>query len=236
MIHPDTELRFISREIGYGVFATRPIARGTLIWTLCLFDRIFTPGEAAALPPDYQKVLGRYAYVEASGNYVLCWDAGRYVNHSCNPAMLGVGRDFEIAVRDIQPGEEVTCEYGGLNLTGQLECRCGAANCRGSIGGRDVLKLCSEWDATVGAMLARARAVPQPLLAFVQDEALWKGYISGRTPVPSHRDYFAGEEAVPDGGSAQDMPWALPGTAAPATDARAAPAATRGKAPAKARR
>src|SRR5690554_1063288 len=60
MIHPDTELRFINDEVGYGVFAVRPIPRGTLIWTLCLFDRIFPPAEAAALPPVYQEILRKY--------------------------------------------------------------------------------------------------------------------------------------------------------------------------------
>ena len=32
MIHPDTELRFISDEVGYGVFATALIGRGTITW------------------------------------------------------------------------------------------------------------------------------------------------------------------------------------------------------------
>ena len=32
MIHPDTELRFISPEIGFGVFATKLIPQGTITW------------------------------------------------------------------------------------------------------------------------------------------------------------------------------------------------------------
>ena len=133
MIHPDTELRFISDAIGYGVFATRPIPRGTVVWTLCRFDRIFTPAEAAALLPAYQQVLARYGYIDAAGDYVLCWDAGRYVNHGCEPSMLGVGAEVEIAVRDIQTGDHVTCEYGGLNLTNPMPCRCGSPRCRGTM-------------------------------------------------------------------------------------------------------
>jgi hypothetical protein len=95
MIHPHTELRFISDAIGYGVFATRPIPRGTVGWTLCLFDRIFTPAEAATLPRAYQQVLAKYGYIDAAGDYVLCWDAGRYVNHGCEPAMLGVALNWK---------------------------------------------------------------------------------------------------------------------------------------------
>jgi hypothetical protein len=32
MIHPDTELRYVNDIIGYGVFATRLIPRGTITW------------------------------------------------------------------------------------------------------------------------------------------------------------------------------------------------------------
>ena len=46
-----------------------------------------------------------------------------------------------------QRGEQITCEYGGLNLTTELDCRCGAPACRGTIGGEDVLLLWPELDA-----------------------------------------------------------------------------------------
>jgi hypothetical protein len=35
VIHPATERRFLDSEPGYGVFATRPIPRGTIVWVLC---------------------------------------------------------------------------------------------------------------------------------------------------------------------------------------------------------
>ena len=38
----------------------------------------------------------------ADGDFVFCWDFGRYMNHSCAPASRGIGDAFEIAVRDIQ--------------------------------------------------------------------------------------------------------------------------------------
>jgi hypothetical protein len=34
MIHPWTELRFINDSIGYGVFATQFIPKGTIVWAL----------------------------------------------------------------------------------------------------------------------------------------------------------------------------------------------------------
>ncbi|MHC5084588.1 MAG: SET domain-containing protein, partial [Planctomycetota bacterium] len=32
MIHPDTELRKVNETIGYGVFATRHIPKGTILY------------------------------------------------------------------------------------------------------------------------------------------------------------------------------------------------------------
>src|SRR5881296_1655598 len=50
MIHPDTELHFVDPEIGYGVFATKPIPRGTVIWTLCELDALSSPEAVRAMP------------------------------------------------------------------------------------------------------------------------------------------------------------------------------------------
>lgn len=195
MIHPATELRLVDPEIGCGVFATAPIACGTIVWILCRFDLIFTPREAAALPAPYQPIIEKYAYVDADGNQILCWDNGRYVNHSCDPAMLGVGRGFEIAVRDIPRGEQITCDYGGLNLTTELACRCGAPACRGTIGGDDVLRRWPELDARTAAALRHARRVTQPLLPFARDAAMFWDWADGRVAVPSHRAFHAAARA-----------------------------------------
>lgn len=48
---------------------------------------------------------------------MLCWDNGRFVNHSFNANCLSTAYDFEIAIRDIQPGEQLTDDYGYLNIT-----------------------------------------------------------------------------------------------------------------------
>lgn len=196
MIHPDTELRFINDEVGYGVFATRLIPRGTLVWTLCLFDRIFPRAEAQALPSGLQNVLHKYAYVDLHANFVLCWDGGRYVNHSCDPAMLGVDVGFEIALRDLQPGDEITCEYGSLNLVNPLACRCGAPNCRGTISGTDAHEYWRIWDQKVSEALKYAAHVPQPLLAYARDATAFTDIVSGRKAVPSFRGHYDAMETA----------------------------------------
>lgn len=197
MIHPATELRLVNPEIGYGVFTTAPIARGTIVWILCRFDLQFTPQQAAALPPAYQPILDRYAYTDGRSNRILCWDNGRYMNHSCDPPIIAVGRDYEVAIRDIAAGEEITCDYGGLNLAAALACRCGATNCRGTISGEDLLRRAPALDRAVRAALGHARDVDQPLLPFARDAAEFWAWVDDHALIPSHRDYLARKPTDP---------------------------------------
>jgi hypothetical protein len=194
LIHPDSELRFISREVGYGVFATQPIPKGTFIWVLDFFDRILTPAEVGALQPGLRTIVDRYAYQATDGNFVFCWDFGRYMNHSCEPACRGVGDAFEVAIRDIEPGEQLTCEYGTLNLLHALTCHCGAPSCRGTIRRDDAERHFELWDAQASRAFALAGTVAQPLLPYVKlgprDLPLMEDLQAGRAAwVPSARDF-----------------------------------------------
>lgn len=117
MIHPSTELKFISEEIGYGVVAKEFIPKGTITWVLDELDREFTQEQVDAMSDIYRKVLDHYTYRNNRGNHVLCWDHARYVNHSFNSNCLSTAYDFEIAIRDIHPGEQLTDDYGYLNIT-----------------------------------------------------------------------------------------------------------------------
>lgn len=197
MIHPATELRFISEEVGYGVFATQRIPRGTLVWVLDAFDRVLTPDEVRELPPVLRSVAEKYSYVTAEGMFVFCWDFGRYMNHSCAPASSGVGEAFEIAIRDIEPGDELTCEYGTLNLIEPLACTCGATTCRGVISGDDVDRLYEQWDEEARTSFRLGLKLPQPLLPYVKigprDQPLLDALLTGsEVEVPSVREYLLG--------------------------------------------
>ena len=116
MIHPDTELKFISSEKGYGVVAKEFIPRGTITWVQDELDRVLTIGQIAKMGKKYQYLVEHYCFRDNKGNYVLCWDHGKYVNHSFNSNCLTTPYNFEIAIRDIQPGEELTDDYGYLNI------------------------------------------------------------------------------------------------------------------------
>ena len=116
MIHPKTELKFISNEIGYGVVATEFIPAGSITWVLDKLDREFSSLEFQSMEDIYQNILDTYSFRNNQGNLVLCWDNGRYVNHSFNSNCLTTAYDFEIAIRDIHPGEQLTDDYGYLNI------------------------------------------------------------------------------------------------------------------------
>lgn len=63
-------------------------------------------------------------------------DPMRYTNHSCRPNARLVIRDGRVefyARRAIEPGEEITVDYGTTHHEGRLQCRCGAAGCRGAL-------------------------------------------------------------------------------------------------------
>jgi hypothetical protein len=126
MVHPDTELRFVNDHIGWGVFATRALPKGTIVWALDPLDQKFTAAHVAALPAHAQSALEKYSYIDARGRHILCWDHGRFFNHSCAANCLSLGYDFELAVRDIAAGEELTDDYGTLNPLAPFPCLCGA--------------------------------------------------------------------------------------------------------------
>lgn len=59
-----------------------------------------------------------------------------FVNHCCEPncrAQVIARRIFYFALREIQPGEEITLDYNFQKNTDRYECRCGAPGCRGTI-------------------------------------------------------------------------------------------------------
>lgn len=62
-----------------------------------------------------------------------------WVNHSCEPNAGMRGQIVLVAMRDIEPGEEVCYDYAMTDSSEYdvIECRCGMPTCRGRITGRD---------------------------------------------------------------------------------------------------
>lgn len=178
MIHPHTRLQFVSEEIGYGVVATQTIPAGTIVWVRDQLDRVLTPTRVNALPAAYQPHLDRYCYTNSRGSTILCWDHARYINHSCQANCFSPGDELEIAVFDIQPGNELCDDYGTLNIGEPFECLCGAANCRGLIQPDDVFRHGHIWDLHIEAAMKDIDEVDQPLTPFLPDQ-----HIRGSEPL-----------------------------------------------------
>ena len=186
MIHPDSELRFINPIIGYGLFATSVIPKGTLTWVRDDLDQIVSPGLQASLPPLLAAQLHKYSYLEPRGR-VLCWDHGRFVNHSCEANCRSTGFDFELAVRDIRPGEEITDDYGSLNVDLEFECRCGAPRCRGTVRAGDIVRYADEWDREAWDAFRSTGGVSQPLWQLLKDRDEVERALRGEITVGSCR-------------------------------------------------
>lgn len=170
MIHPSTELRFINDHIGYGVFATEFIPRGTITWVQDPLDQVFSPAQVSRFSTFHQAILDKYAFTDARGSLVLCWDLGRFVNHSCAPAALSPGYNFEIAIRDIAAGEEMTDDYGTLNLDTPFACSCGRPECRCVIRPDDSAIYAEQWDRAVSEAFPLIPRVQQPMWHLVHEK------------------------------------------------------------------
>jgi len=171
VVHQDTELKLVSEEIGHGVFATHFIPKGTIVWVRDDLDRVFTPAQAAAMEPVYQQILEKYSFVDSRGNIILCWDHSRFFNHSCNANCMSAGYDFEIAVRDIQVGEELTDDYGTLNLRENFGCLCRHPECRKEIRPDDLRYFAPHWDKKVSEAFHQIPKVAQPLWYLIKEKA-----------------------------------------------------------------
>jgi hypothetical protein len=168
MLHPNTELRHVNAQIGYGVFATKPIPKGTITWVRDALDQTFKPEELATFSPEYQEILDKYCFTDRRGQAVLCWDLARYMNHSCAATCLGAGYEFEIAVRDIAAGEELTDDYGTLNLRETFICFCDRPGCRKSIHPDDLTRYWELWDEQLRGSFGHIFKVEQPLSGFLE--------------------------------------------------------------------
>lgn len=78
--------------------------------------------------------LGRDRWIDPAPPFV-------YLNHSCEPNLaISHEREF-VALRDIDPGEELTFDYSISEdeLLWTMKCDCGTKRCRGTIGAIQLL-------------------------------------------------------------------------------------------------
>lgn len=190
MVHPDTQLRFINHDIGFGVVATKLIPQGTITWVLDELDQLLAPERVERLSDVFDPFIEKYAYNDSRGNYILCWDHARFINHSCEATCLSPGYNFEVAVRDIHPGEQLTDDYGTLNLREPFRCLCGSRHCRGTIGPGDFEAHSARWDRLVHDAFPAIKRVAQPLWSLVREKEVVEAVLAGKTTPASIRTHY----------------------------------------------
>jgi hypothetical protein len=172
MLHPDTEVRWINQAIGCGVVAVRDIPKGTITWVMDPLDRLIEPEQVAALPERCRETLLKYSYRNRDGRYVFCWDNTRFMNHSFTPNCITTAYHFELAVRDIRAGEELTNDYGSLNILEPFRA-CDEGTRRKTVYPDDLSRCYKTWDRLLESSFRHVPQVVQPLREILS-EAQWE--------------------------------------------------------------
>ncbi|HYR08283.1 MAG TPA: SET domain-containing protein [Longimicrobium sp.] len=154
-------------ELGYALVTTRPVRCGTVTMVECARCGRITPAEARA--------AGRLAFVTSHAPITRwtypdflepCDPRIYYGNHSCDANTLDTHLGFDIAVRDIPAGTELSVDYRRfLDRTIDFPCRCRAVRCCGRVRCLAVPAEVEEvWSQRLTAALERVPRLEQPLL------------------------------------------------------------------------
>lgn len=127
---------------GKGVYALVPIRAGELVMEYT--GEVITWDEAVRRHPHDPSQPDHTFYFHLSDELVIDGKVGgnasRWINHACAPNVEAdddSGQVYLLALRDIQPGEELFFDYGLViderytpALKKRFECRCGNPGCR----------------------------------------------------------------------------------------------------------
>ncbi len=138
---PSTEVR-PSPIHGKGLFATRAIGKGEIVAAKgghVLTKQAWTALERDLGPADIQVsddlFIAPVTQTQRDGSML-------YTNHSCDPNLAIQGQIVLVAMRDIAPGEELTIDWATTDDGDyEMQCRCGSAHCRGTVTGKDWMKM-----------------------------------------------------------------------------------------------
>lgn len=136
-ISPKAEVRD-SPIHGRGLFAKEGFKKGEIVCVKggYIFDRA-TRDSMPDWYRDAEVQIGEDLFIgpltedEREGSMI-------FSNHSCEPNIGVRGQIVFVAMRDIEPGEELTHDWATTDDDDyELECRCGSESCRGVITGKD---------------------------------------------------------------------------------------------------
>lgn len=170
MIHPNTEVKMVNPQIGLGVYATQFIPKGTILYVVDDMELIYPKDHQMLRNDKYRSHIEKFSYTDQYGNRIVSWDYAKYINHYCDFNSISTGYGFEIAIRDIEAGEQITDDYGALNIEREMECGCGKSNCRKIIKPNDVVTYAAQWDQLIISALDKLKTTEQPLFPYIDEE------------------------------------------------------------------
>ena len=140
---------------GKGVFAQRRIEPNELVWDYSGEEKWIKD-----IPPD----LWQHCFQVGYDRYVVPRrdSFGWFMNHSCEPNCLIMGKTRVVALRRIAAEEEVTFDYStNVGWDGfSMECRCGSSACRKVV--RSYRHLPEELSGHYGACVSNYLLGPKP--------------------------------------------------------------------------
>jgi hypothetical protein len=172
MIIPYTEVVYINDVKGYGVVATRKISQGTATWVFDDLDREVPFDRLPLLSEPCREAILTYSYRNNKGHLIFCWDNERYINHSFNPNCCLTPYGFEMAIRDINAGEELTNDYGSLNIIAPFPVDAEGGE-RTTVYPDDLVRYGGAWDKKLKESFGHFLEVKQPLRPVFSQET-WK--------------------------------------------------------------
>lgn len=99
-----------------GLYAAEDIPKGTEVWKMdSFFDLTLESSFVESMTDEARKYVKKYSYLTPKGVWIMHVDDARFLNHSDDPNLV----DYEqttVALRDIQAGEELTCDYYSFDL------------------------------------------------------------------------------------------------------------------------
>ena len=139
MLHPSIYVDDSTITPGKGLFTSSSLAKGVVVWKL--EGPTYSWREIKQWSRDVFDDFMEFGFQCGEDRYSYPMDLSRYTNHSCDPNTWWLGDD-KLAIRHaIEAGTELTYDYASADcdLTLDMNCSCGASNCRGIVTHDDCL-------------------------------------------------------------------------------------------------
>lgn len=157
-----------TRGKGYGLFARQDIPLGTVVFYECSRCVVISKSKFQRMNRAQKEKLLFHAYTKKDGSVVNPCGKSAYMNHSCDSNVLDTGKGFDVVVRNIKKGDEVTYDYHVFHdKDWGFDCQCGSEHCCGKFTCQRPLakEIRARWKKLLDPAMKMIPRVPQPIKA-----------------------------------------------------------------------